>query len=110
PYNWAIVAAYRAGIVTGRSQTHFAPEESITREEMAAMIIRAYEVKSGMKVVTQGQGHYADDNLINDWAKSVVYASLGLGLLHGRGENEFAPQGLTTRAESAQVIANLLEK
>jgi hypothetical protein len=75
---------------------------------MAVMMIRAYEVKSGKKFVSQGQGHYADDILIHDWAKSVVYASLELGLLRGRAENEFAPQGITTRAESAQVIANLI--
>ncbi|UKS27834.1 discoidin domain-containing protein [Paenibacillus sp. HWE-109] len=111
PYASAIVAAYQAGVVKGRSETLFAPKDTITREEMAIMIIRAYEVKTGKKApALPMQSQYADDDQISDWAKKAVYAASNLDLLRGRGENEYVPHGVTTRAESTQVIANLMGK
>lgn len=109
-YTSAVEAAYKAGIVTGRSQTQFAPNATITREEMAVMIIRAYEVKTGKKVdTTSKQSQFADDQLISEWARGSVQAAFDLLLLKGRGSNQFNPQGVTNRAESVQVIANVLE-
>ncbi|MNF14235.1 Endoglucanase precursor [compost metagenome] len=42
-YAEAVAAVSGAGIVLGRSADSFAPDQSITREEMAVMIVRAYE-------------------------------------------------------------------
>ncbi|MNJ48725.1 Endo-1,4-beta-xylanase A precursor [compost metagenome] len=41
----SVAAAYQAGIVNGRTETAFAPNQTISREEMAAMIVRAYNFK-----------------------------------------------------------------
>ena len=109
-YASAVEAAYKAGILTGRSQTRFAPEGTMTREEMAVMIIRAYEVKRGEKVDTSTkQSQFTDDKQMSVWARTSIQVAFDLGLLHGRGSNQFAPQGVTTRAESVQVIANVLD-
>ncbi len=42
-YYDAVMKAYKAGIITGKGNHKFAPEDSITREEMAVMIYRAWE-------------------------------------------------------------------
>lgn len=123
-YADAVAAVNEAGIVLGRSKDAFAPDERITREEMAVMIVRAYEYLQGSQVsqVSQGSqvshasiasqdiaaGAFSDYSLIHDWAKNAAGIARQAGLIKGRGNQQFAPQESMTRAESAQVIANLL--
>ncbi|RXJ01624.1 S-layer homology domain-containing protein, partial [Anaerobacillus alkaliphilus] len=109
-YASAVAAATEAGIVNGKSATRFAPEETISREEMAAMIVRAYEFATGEKVADATNATFADMANASAWSKVYISKAAELGLVNGRGNNRFAPQGLTERAESIQVIANLLDK
>ncbi|OMD42841.1 pullulanase [Paenibacillus odorifer] len=106
-----VATASKLGIVSGRSNDTFAPNASITREEMAVMVIRALEVKSVKKIEpVAGSKAFADASSISKWADSYVKAAAELGLLQGRGNNHFAPKGWMTRAESAQIIYTLLSK
>ncbi len=109
-YAQAVTAAYEAGIVNGRANGVFAPEESITREEMAVMAVRAYERMNQRKADSAGHADVSDRAEIGEWAQSSVDAAFGLGLITGRGEGRFVPKGVTTRAESAQIVYRLLEK
>ncbi|RUT30521.1 pullulanase [Paenibacillus zeisoli] len=104
-------AAVKAGIVTGRSKDAFAPNETISREEMAVMLIRALEVKQGKKVdAAVSAGAFADATKISSWAAAYVNAAASLELVQGKENHQFDPQGFMTRAESAQVIYKLLAK
>jgi hypothetical protein len=47
---------------------------------------------------------FADDAAIPDWARANIYAAARHGLLFGRGEHLFVPDGLTTRAEAAVTV------
>uniref|UniRef100_A0A4Y8PYG6 SLH domain-containing protein n=2 Tax=Paenibacillus athensensis TaxID=1967502 RepID=A0A4Y8PYG6_9BACL len=79
---------------------------------MAAMIVRAYESRSGQKATGDGAlnaQRFADAAQISGWAQAYVSAGVQLSLLHGRSELAFAPQDNATRAESAQVLLNLLQ-
>ncbi|WP_339316370.1 pullulanase [Paenibacillus sp. FSL R10-2734] len=110
-YSSYVATASKLGIVSGRSKDTFAPNASITREEMAIMVIRALEARSGKKVEpVVGSKAFADASSISKWAASYVKAAAELGLLQGRENNQFAPKGWMTRAESAQVIYTLLSK
>ncbi|AIQ22910.1 pullulanase [Paenibacillus sp. FSL H7-0737] len=110
-YSSYVATASKLGIVSGRSKDTFAPNASITREEMAIMVIRALEVKSGKKIEPAvGVTTFADASSISKWADSYVKTAAGLGLLQGRENNQFAPKGWMTRAESAQIIYTLLSK
>ncbi|MEK3987384.1 pullulanase [Paenibacillus sp. FSL K6-3166] len=110
-YSSYVATASKLGIVSGRSKDTFAPNASITREEMAIMVIRALEVKSGKKIdPAVGVTTFADASSISKWADSYVKTAAGLGLLQGRENNQFAPKGWMTRAESAQIIYTLLSK
>lgn len=103
-----VAAVSEAGIVLGRSSDSFAPDRSITREEMAVMIVRAYEYLQGSKVNEVSASSFSDYSLIHDWAQKSARFAEQAGLIKGRGNMQFAPQEMMTRAESAQVIANLL--
>ncbi|SDD03915.1 Ig-like domain (group 4) [Paenibacillus sp. UNCCL117] len=108
-YAEAVAKVSKAGIVLGRTADTFAPDDAITREEMAVMTVRAYEYLSGKKAAATNPGTFADQGRIGAWAQGAVSVAQGLGLISGRGENLFAPQELMTRAEGAQVISNLLD-
>jgi Zn-dependent metalloprotease len=108
-YADAVAAAYEAGLIGGRSETEFAPLANMTREEMAAMLLRAYEFKAANKL-TQGEISLVDSSLISGWAKAQVQTAVSNGLMNGVGNSKFAPLELTNRAQSAQAIYNLLQK
>ncbi|WP_246183515.1 S-layer homology domain-containing protein [Paenibacillus methanolicus] len=103
-----VAAASEAGIVSGLSETLFAPDAIITREEMAVMLVRAYEHLTGTKADASQAVGFADEGTVSSWALEAVRKAQAWGLMNGRGSNLFAPQDEVTRAESAQVIANLI--
>ncbi|MFM9331498.1 immunoglobulin-like domain-containing protein [Paenibacillus mesotrionivorans] len=108
-YADAVAAAAQAGLVTGRSAGGFEPDGTITRQEMAVMLIRALEWKTGRKPASQPDISFTDSSQIGDWAKDAVSAAGAAGLLQGRENGQFAPQEQLTRAESVQVLYNLLK-
>ena len=107
-YASEVAAASEAGIVTGRSATVFAPNDTITREEMVVMLIRAYEHSTGSKATVGNSASFADQATISAWAQDAVKAAQSLGFIIGREDNQFVPQGVATRAESAQIISKLI--
>jgi hypothetical protein len=111
-YADAISIAYKAGIVSGRSASSFEPSAKITREEMTVMLIRAYSLKNGkpQTPATAPESDFADMNLVSSWAKPAVHEAAALGLIQGRGEGQFAPREVASRAEAAQIIYNLIVK
>jgi sucrose-6-phosphate hydrolase SacC (GH32 family) len=107
-YAKAIAAAYEAGIVTGQSADVFAPNDTITRQEMAMITVRAFEYKTSKHVTTSVDAQFMDGVNISPWAKDAVNAAAELGLIQGRGNKQFIPKGHANRAESVQVISKLL--
>lgn len=110
-YSEAIATAVQAGIVKGIDDTHFAPNASITREQMAVLLIRAYEYKSGVILFKSDKlSLYEDGDQVASWAYSEVNKAIAAGLMTGRDDDHFVPQAATVRAETAQAINNLLNK
>ncbi|WP_028560379.1 S-layer homology domain-containing protein [Paenibacillus pinihumi] len=103
-----IAAAVEAGIVNGQSASSFSPHAQITREEMVTIMMRAYKLQKGATTDAPAPA-FTDEAGISPWAASHVKEAAALGLIKGRSGNNFAPQGLSTRAEAAQVIYNLIE-
>ncbi|MNH84733.1 Levanase precursor [compost metagenome] len=112
PTKWyasSIAAAFEAGIINGTSVDTFAPEATLSREEMATMILKAYRFQTGQKAVADGAGNFKDIGTISSWAKDSVSALQGLGIIHGRSNQFFMPHEKVTRAESAQILSLLIE-
>lgn len=103
--------AYAAGIVEGMTDTAFAPESAITREQMAAMLLRAKDYAAGHKQPVAGLEsvpELRDEAEVSDWAKPFVRQTMAAKLMIGRADGVFAPLSQATRAEAAVVVKRLL--
>jgi hypothetical protein len=98
--------ALYAGIISGYEDGSFRPDAEITRPEMAMMISKALGQSGGAATATG----FADDKDIPDWAKGAVAAMNKLGIIEGKGTNQFAPGDKTTRAEVVTVLLKMLEQ
>ncbi|GAB6928929.1 hypothetical protein JCM10914A_29120 [Paenibacillus sp. JCM 10914] len=107
-YAEAIQAVHAAGIVSGRDGNRFVPDAVISRQEMAMMLVKAYERRQGTVPAVSGVSAFVDEAQISAWAKASVLTAAELGLIQGKGSDRFDPQGAASRAESVQVIARLL--
>ncbi|MDQ0901246.1 glycoside hydrolase family 66 protein [Paenibacillus sp. V4I7] len=108
-YADVVSAAFEAGLISGKNDTNFAPQDLITREEMSTMIVRAMEYKSG-KAISGDAVDFVDTDQISDWAKSFVGKAASAGLMQGPGGQRFDPLHLAKRSETAQVIFNLFQQ
>src|SRR5690606_5880474 len=68
-----VAAAYKAGIVTGATADTFDPNKEITREQMGALLVRAYEYKAGKPIKASNNLHnYQDGGKVSDWARDEM--------------------------------------
>ncbi|MDO4542560.1 MAG: S-layer homology domain-containing protein, partial [Bacillota bacterium] len=99
--------AYQNGIVNGKGNG-YAPNDNISRQEMAVMIARY----AGYKGVTLPQINdkitFNDDGDIAGWAKEAVEAMQQAGIINGKPGNIFDPKGNATRAEASKMISIFL--
>ncbi|URN95416.1 MAG: S-layer homology domain-containing protein [Candidatus Pristimantibacillus lignocellulolyticus] len=112
-YESYITTAQEFGIVKGVSDTNFEPERVVSRQEMAAIIIRTLKKYKNVTITEEDLkqiAEFADTDNISPWAFEDVYAAKKLGLMIGRDGNKFAPQSPTLRGEAASVIYNLLKE
>ena len=106
-YEWyfnVVRWGYANGIVSGISETMFAPEERITREQMTVMLYNFarfldFEIPQSVQGVS-----FTDQALISEWAEAFVSIIVGGGIMGGHPEGNFEPQGNATRAQAARVV------
>lgn len=104
--HWAresIAAAYAAGIVTGYSENSFGPDDLITREQIAVMIVKAAKIEA-----TTAEIPFTDSDKTSVWARDALAAAVQNGIMKGYPDGSFDPQRKATRAEAAAVIASAL--
>ncbi|BBI31956.1 S-layer homology domain-containing protein [Cohnella abietis] len=104
-----VEAAYTTGLVNGVSKERFMPDAVMTREQMAASILRAFKWKNKQEVQpVNARDTFKDDSGISSWAREDVHMALTTGLMKGKPGNVFQPKSATSRVEAAQAIMNLL--
>lgn len=106
-YAEAVYAAKQAGIVNGLTESSFGPDKAVTRQEMASMLVRAYAYAAGTQAGAAA-ADFPDTQHAPEWAKTAIGQAVQLKLLQGQTSGRFAPEQSGTRAESAQMILNLL--
>ena len=92
------------GIVREFSPARFAPNDLITRDQMAAMVVRADKL-----ALVSGPLPFTDAAQIAPWAREYVETAVKNGLVHGYPDGTFQPHRYATRAEAVTVIADLLK-
>lgn len=96
----AIAAAAANGIVSGYDADTFAPNEFITREQMAVMVVRA----ARLGAVT-GVKDFSDSQQIAEWARDAVNKATGHKIMSGYPDNSFRPGANASRAQAVTIIA-----
>lgn len=109
-YTDAVYWARKNGIVNGVTDNEFAPNDNITREQMAAIMFRYAKYKNIAPTDNWAiKLDYADLEEISDWAaEAVMYCKLK-GLIQGKDNNMFDPKHSATRAETAAILQRLTE-
>ena len=108
--HWAssyIATAQQLGIVQGNADGTFGLGQKITRQDMAVMLYRTFQLL-GIELPA-GSNAFADSNDIADYAKAAVSALEKQGIINGMGDGNFAPGANATRAQSAKVIYSMME-
>lgn len=106
--NEKVVTLNAAEIIYGKSSTEFAPNDLLTREEAATIIVRM--INKVMPVsVTEMYFEYDDSNDISEWASSSVQVMSNLGFMNGVGDNKFAPKDNYTAEQSITTLIRMYE-
>lgn len=110
-YENAVSWAQQNGVVKGISETEFAPDAPITREQIAAILHR-YAQWKGIDVSVGEDTNilsYRDFDMISEYAIASLQWAAGTGLLKGRTETTLNPRDNATRAEIAAILHRFLE-
>ena len=109
-YTGFVAWAAENEIVRGVSESSFAPDAPVTREQVAVMI-NQYLIVSGTQIPQSEQGAALKDaDKISPWAADAVEFMMRAGLMHGRPDGSFDPQAVVTRGEVAVIFQTLMEK
>ena len=98
-----VASAKKHGIAEGVEKNRFGTGELITREDMAVIISRAYNLTS------EDSASFKDESLISDYAKGAVAALANEKIINGFEDGTFRPKAFATRAEAAKIICGLVK-
>jgi len=98
------------GIISGVGQNNFAPNENITREQMAVMIVRFAKVMNYNLNATVDENTFADASKISSYAVEAVKQVQQADIIKGMGNNQFAPKVSATRAEACTMLTKLIKR
>ena len=101
--NWAAEKGYVSGVGDGK----FAPDASITREQMALILYRYAGSPDASGMVLR---EFADGESVSAYAVDAIRWAVHEGLISGMENNTLAPQGTATRAQVAQILMNFHQK
>ncbi len=104
----AVGWASKNQIVKGITETEFAPNDSITREQMAAMLFRYAQYK-GTEAMTLAEnlGQFKDGDSASEYAVSALNWAVGTGIISGKLDGVLDPLGNATRAEATTMLVRL---
>ena len=99
--NWAA----SKGIVNGYGNGIFAPNDNITREQLAVMLWQ-YAQKPNYN---NKELSFHDVEQISDYASDALYWAVENGILNGYEDSTLRPNGLATRAQAAQMLKTFID-
>jgi len=101
-FNNAVSTMTHAGVFTGFPDGTFAPNQSITRAEMTAVVVRFIERMDGVNLLGD---HFSD--ISDHWAVEYINTAAVNGWVQGYSDGTFRPNQAITRAETAAMINRL---
>ena len=103
-YAKAVTWANAQGIVTGYGGRRFGPEDTITREQMAAILYKYAQYKGQDTSKQADLSVYTDQSQVSAYAHKAVSWAVAQGLISGTAPGVLSPGGSTTRAQAAVIL------
>ena len=116
--NWykpAILWAYQNNVVAGTSPTTFAPDQPVTREQIAVILTQyMFHVLKMERTWTPADlSTFPDGAQVSGWAKEAMQDAVALGLINGTKASDglvyIDPQGSATRQQVATILMNFCQ-
>lgn len=104
-YDNPVIVLHSLGVVNGTSATKFSPDSYITRDQLAVLAKRTFNLGVADK---DAYKRYDDYESIPSWARDGVSACINAGVLEGLyDDHDFGPSEPVTRAEMCKLIYNI---
>ncbi len=108
-YSTAVEWAKDKGVTSGVSDDRFAPNDVVTRQQLARFLCTYAELRNiDMPEGVNLEG-FSDQKLIADWAKDSMEVAVAAGLVTGMTETTLAPRDDATRAQISLIIKRFYE-
>lgn len=108
-YTPYVAWAEEVGITRGTSSNTFSPDKLISRQEMAVLFLNYIKVEGNNLPKSQEEISFEDEAAISSFAKDSVKAMQVAGIINGKNNNIFDPQGTATRGEVATILRRYTE-
>ena len=108
-YGSAVYWAREHGIVTGVSETTFAPDKVLTREQMAAILYRYAQYKEYDVTASADLSGYTDAGEIMTYAQPAMAWANAAGLIGGTSATTLSPAGSAVRGQVATILMRFME-
>ena len=109
-YSNAVSWAADQLIITGYGNGLFGPNDSITREQLAAIMYRYAVSKDYSDKQSADLTPFKDASLIHSWARESIEWAVAVKMISGKGNGILDPQGKASRAEIAAIMQRFYEQ
>ncbi|MGE4352781.1 MAG: phosphodiester glycosidase family protein [Oscillospiraceae bacterium] len=107
-YSNAVLWAGKQGLVNGYDEETFGINDSISREQMATLLMRYAKWKGEDVTSDESLGRFTDKGEISAYAVDAVKWAVGKTLIKGMTETSFVPKGTASRAQVAVLLDRYL--
>lgn len=113
-YHEYVQIAFKHGIIEGRDEETFSPNDCITRQEMAVMAARIMKLIDKAEILLPLQAKemiesYADSTQVASWAETGMALVVKNKIIQGKDGNKLAPKDNATRAEAVVILKRLYD-
>lgn len=111
--NAAVRMAYTLGVIDGKTPTEFFPDDHITRQEMAKIIMRTINAADKDAHITMEELEklcsFEDFGDADDWAAADIAKSIKYEVMNGVSETHLMPKGYATREQAIAIVNRAFE-
>lgn len=108
--NYDVIYLHHYGIINGKGETTFAPNDILTREEAATILSRLLIFHPSLNTESSKNfvlNNYEDCSEISSWAENGVNKMTNLGVMEGYSQNVFGPKGIYSIEEAVVTLMRL---
>lgn len=108
-YTEAVIWAKENGVVNGISETEFAPNENITREQLVTILYRYANHKGLDTTKAASISDFSDADEISEYAADSFGWAFENGIVKGTSDSTLSPKNAASRAQVAAILMRYCE-